>query len=872
MKIRYLLLFIFLEGFRLFAQSPAQTLQKGQEGAMPIPNAALRSAATGQSTRAVVVGISDYQSPQIPDLQFADKDAAAFADWLLSPAGGNVPPDNVQLLPNEKATQARLIAALDWLIETSKPGDQAVIYFSGHGDVEVKTDFQLGFLLPWDSPPLNYMAGAYPLFYLQAVISTLSNKNVRVMVIADACHAGKLAGSDIGGAAITGSNLARQFAKEIKILSCAPNEFSMEGKQWGGGRGAFSFHLVNGLYGFADQNLDSVVNLLEIGRYLQDRVSPEVAPLSQTPMTVGLPTEKIAFIDVPSFEKLKVETSGRPPELKPIENRGLEDEVLARAEPAARTTYLAFKKALAERRFFEPHDSCADVLYAHLVLEKSLEPLHNTARRNYAVALQDESQQTLNALLESDPYEVTKWEDNVGQYAEYPVYLQRAMELLGTGHYAYNALLVKKLYFEAYSLQFASNGTTPARKDSIRTEAKRLLQQAIALEPEAAYLYIGIANLYLAGTVFSYQTDSVVRYCRLASRYAPQWLLPYFVLSLEYGIAQSDLVASDSFLMQAYRIKPESYLVLERLSWLRQWQRRLDEAIAITEKSMALRPDLFNGAGTMAMNYFLKRDYIKAEEWSNKSLAISGNSPNWCTGLLHIICLATRHPVRKCARFGALEGFNDFFRIQFVHDPDSIIAYAQSVPDSTLDVIALAQKYALLGKARFEKGDLEQARHALLYSLTLDPTTNAWFALDYAYLGRIEAAQGRIAAAEAYFQKAIQSPFITFFSDTYAREETWFLYGRFLLEQNRYAEARQWFQKTVDWAYGNGYYGYYGLALLAAKKGRPTEALDWLEKALDRWYPRPEPILEEPLFSAIKNTKRFKALMAKHFPPGWESR
>ena len=37
------------------------------------------------STYAVVVGISDYQDEDIPDLRFADKDALAFAGFLQSP-------------------------------------------------------------------------------------------------------------------------------------------------------------------------------------------------------------------------------------------------------------------------------------------------------------------------------------------------------------------------------------------------------------------------------------------------------------------------------------------------------------------------------------------------------------------------------------------------------------------------------------------------------------------------------------------------------------------------------------------------------------------------------------------------------------------
>ena len=80
---------------------------------------------TGQ-TRAVIIGISDYRDDHIPDLHFAHKDAEAFATYLQSPAGGELPEENMYLLTNEKATTGQMYAALDWLIEESpagRPGD-----------------------------------------------------------------------------------------------------------------------------------------------------------------------------------------------------------------------------------------------------------------------------------------------------------------------------------------------------------------------------------------------------------------------------------------------------------------------------------------------------------------------------------------------------------------------------------------------------------------------------------------------------------------------------------------------------------------------------------------------------------------------------
>jgi uncharacterized caspase-like protein len=306
-------------------------------------------------TRAVVIGISDYQDENIPDLQYAHKDAEAFAQFLRSPAGGSLGEDDVQILLNEKATAARFAAALDWLMEQSKPGDRAIIYFSGHGDVERKTLTQPGFLLCWDAPARVYMAGGtFGLAYLQEVISTLSIQNkARVVVVTDACHAGKLAGSSVGGAQLTGSNLAKQFANETKILSCQPNEFSLEGAQWGGGRGVFSYHLIDGLTGLADRDSNATVNLFEIGRYLEDKVSGEAAPHAQLPMTVGDRQAALALVNAPTLIALRTAREVQLATLSPTGSKNLEDEVLARADSLTRAQYYRFKEALASGELLE---------------------------------------------------------------------------------------------------------------------------------------------------------------------------------------------------------------------------------------------------------------------------------------------------------------------------------------------------------------------------------------------------------------------------------------------------------------------------------------------------------------------------------------
>ncbi|MBS4012133.1 MAG: hypothetical protein KGZ97_00025 [Bacteroidetes bacterium] len=62
---------------------------------------------------------------------------------------------------------------------------------------------------------------------------------------------------------------------------------SLEGPDWGGGRGLFSYHLVNGLAGKADMDEDGVVDLNEISFYVKNKVKKEASPSPQNPVVTG---------------------------------------------------------------------------------------------------------------------------------------------------------------------------------------------------------------------------------------------------------------------------------------------------------------------------------------------------------------------------------------------------------------------------------------------------------------------------------------------------------------------------------------------------------------------------------------------------------
>ncbi len=866
MKTKILVLVLLLSASALFAQEKVVTSLS--------PLSVNRQPSI---VRAVVVGISDYQDEDIPDLQFAHRDAEAFAGWLKSPAGGSVSGENIQLLTDGNATNGKISTALYWLLDESREGDLAIFYFSGHGDVETKIRSQTGFLLTHDSPSNNYIGSALNLRDIQDIVATLStDSKSRMLLITDACHAGKLAGSGINGTQATAQALAQQFANEVKIMSCQPNEFSLEGRQWGNGRGVFSWHLVDGLSGLADKNGDALVTIFEIGRYLEDKVPAETAPHPQMPMTVGDRQAAVARVDAATLDVLKAQKLKQQPELLATKSKGI---VFAGVTPADSALLAHFQTALDSGRLLDPAGDCAGDYYAQLVQKQELKHLHGLMKRNFAAALIDEAQQALNALLADDPYETNNWRYNPAKYAVYPEYLKTAIDLLGESHFMRKSLLVKKGYFEGYNLTYnlGNLNVSSVIRDSVKALAKAKYLEAVALEP-TAYLYHAIGSLYFRQN--PPQTDSLVAYFEKALALSPTWLLPSLDAAYEYNLSQNDLKKAEEWCNRALNAAPESYLVLERLAWLYQWQNRTEESLALCEKMKKIKPDLFNAWSTAAMTQLMRKEYAESEAEVEKSKIINPDYSNWA--YLNLIMVLTR--TRRHREAEALKNaiYTDkaspvenksmaMYGRQVSLFADGAYRQAAACSDSIEQLNAISSHLAIAiiirGVLALKEGNLEKGRVLYRQGYAYDSSFNAYPIIWNMHEGIYAAQNRQYLLADSFFQAALAIKMQNALDDRIGMvtENAHFHYGAFLVHQKRLDEALLQFDQLLH-DEPKGYTGCYGMALLRAQQGQMDEALNWLEKALDNWYPRSEPILEEPLFKNIRKTKRFKALMKKHFP------
>jgi hypothetical protein len=131
---------------------------------------------------AVVIGIAQYQNSGsgLSNLQFADKDAQDFRDFLLSPEGGAFQKDHVRVLLDADATSQNVRSAFYTFLTQAQPTDEVVIYIAGHGAPDPNDPRNL-YLLTYDTK-LDDMGGtAFPMRQIQDVFANVL-KAKRVLV------------------------------------------------------------------------------------------------------------------------------------------------------------------------------------------------------------------------------------------------------------------------------------------------------------------------------------------------------------------------------------------------------------------------------------------------------------------------------------------------------------------------------------------------------------------------------------------------------------------------------------------------------------------------------------------------------------------
>lgn len=259
---------------------------------------------------AVVIGISKYSHPDIPNLRYAHRDAQAFYDFLKSPNGGAFPDDHLLVLTNDKATRANVQTAIFDFLKQTRKEDLVMIFFSGHG---LSRGRGYSYFVTYDTNPNQIEQTAFNMEEIRTALRKSIHAE-RVAIFADACYSGAV-NDYIKGTRSTRveENLINRYLVEmgktkpgiISFTSCAENEIS--GEAWlFWEHGIFTFVLISGLGGkvtdtegrvksfeSADTNQDGIVTVGELSQYVtkyvpgytKNKQNPQVSKSNFDPNT-----------------------------------------------------------------------------------------------------------------------------------------------------------------------------------------------------------------------------------------------------------------------------------------------------------------------------------------------------------------------------------------------------------------------------------------------------------------------------------------------------------------------------------------------------------------------------------------------------------
>jgi len=455
---------------------------------------------------AVIIGVSQFsQLPKEEWLEYAHSDADDFYKFITSPRGRGFPPENVFLLTNEKASFQAIKSRLgSTLAKKIKAEDTVYIFIATHGMVEKEASRE-GYLLAHDSDREDLYSSAMPMRELGNIMSARLKNARRVMLFADACRAGKL-GQTQGSVNRYIEDVSKQRGEVLGLLASRPNEFSREGKQFGGGHGVFTYHLLKGLMGEADADKDNTVTAAEIVSYLQTQVE-SASERQQHVRDFGdfEPDTPLSFVDKEGPKDMTLASRRRW--------RGTEVAALQGTVPLGLAARDPFERALDAGRLLSPPGENAWELYQRYRQLPVPESDKEAAQEDLLIALATAGDRVLGAYRRGEAVIPL----NAANYEEGAQLFSRASELSPDDE----TLVLKAKFMQGRAL-------VERRRFN---EGIDLLRQAIAADPGTAYSYNALGIAYME----QQRWNEAIQNFRAASERAEKWVYPHYNLSRVYA-------------------------------------------------------------------------------------------------------------------------------------------------------------------------------------------------------------------------------------------------------------------------------------------------------------------------------------------------
>jgi uncharacterized caspase-like protein len=247
--------------------------------------------AANTADHALVIGIRRYAdaadpSAWIGNLNGPDNDAAAVADWLQDPTGGDLPPANVRVIrsadlpdpfPDENSVgpqQSAVERALNDLAELSPSayqgqyaGRRLYVYASGHGFARANDEAALVTAEATRARPLNVLVTSW-LEWLW-----VAGRFQEYVLWVDSCATRQpltfLKGCDRNPEISANSSTTRRFI----VFAAGFDKLAVEAQIEGEWHGIFTYALLKALRGAAPRDQAGSLTSLDVSNYMRNNMS-----------------------------------------------------------------------------------------------------------------------------------------------------------------------------------------------------------------------------------------------------------------------------------------------------------------------------------------------------------------------------------------------------------------------------------------------------------------------------------------------------------------------------------------------------------------------------------------------------------------------
>lgn len=226
------------------------------------------------------IGVSKYQSSQIPALKYADRDSQRIVKHFKDRY--KLSDDRAMLLTNENATAIKISRFITQnAAKLLSKDDTFILYFGGHGapDVDSTSNDNDGlkkYLLLHDSELDSLPLTALSLNNLATLLGKLPCK--RVIILLDSCFAGTAGAQTLAN--LKSLRISEKSYKNItemsgegRVILAASSENQVSHEEDSLQAGVFTHYLLEGLNGKADLKGDGKINILGLYEYVTREVS-----------------------------------------------------------------------------------------------------------------------------------------------------------------------------------------------------------------------------------------------------------------------------------------------------------------------------------------------------------------------------------------------------------------------------------------------------------------------------------------------------------------------------------------------------------------------------------------------------------------------